>query len=252
MFCETADTQDGWNWSKTRSLTTLQADQELYNEIASSDAIDQFTDPKTLVRLLRLSIGNQMDTAAKMDKIHLKITEETKYLSKKVEKLDDKNKEMDQYSRKGVAILTGLQSEEDETQVKLVDTVLGKLNSFYSPNPPLNYKDFIAIHRNGKEGRNGRPPTITLKFLRYYEKEYFFRGDIKRKFKAEGLNLFHSLCNGLMNEQKMIKEYKDTKFVYYAGHGRQFTVCTKENEFYNNVSNYNDFLAKIKSNDNDF
>ena len=54
----------------------------------------------------------------------------------------------------------------------LCNKVVETLNKTLDPSSQefLSLKDFVAIHRNGLNGRNGKPPSITIKFLRYFEK----------------------------------------------------------------------------------
>ncbi len=86
---------------------------------------------------------------------------------------------MDQYSRKGVMTISGFKYDTASPQDALATEVVNMLNNIVISTPPLTCQDFAAIHRNSKEGKGGRPPTITVKFLRYTDKNKFFTPSVK-------------------------------------------------------------------------
>ena len=141
-----------------------------YNEsIAKSDSNENLTDISSLARLLKLALNTNLIT----QQIVKQVTEDTTNVKRRLSNVENNLVRLEQYSRKDVAILTGVEYEEGETTNKLVNTVLNHLNAVDIPQE-ITYKDFSAVHRNGRKGKGGKPPSVTLNFLRLYEKELFF------------------------------------------------------------------------------
>ena len=123
------------------------------------------------------------------------------------------------------------------------------LNKVLPPNKLLNTRDFVDIHRNSKFGKNGRPPTITAKFIRYSDKNLLFTKDSirNRKTKLPGISFFHNMCKALIEEQDKIANHTYVKFVRYEGDNRHFAVCMEYDNkasFLNYIQNYKQFCSK--------
>ena len=159
---------------------------------------------------------------------------------------------MDQYSRKSVMIATGIRFTEQETQHQLEETVLGMINTILASSQyTFTIRDFVAIHRNGRYMKGSRPPSVTVKFLRYFDKDLLFtkRYIQCRKSNFAGVNFHHCLCTGLIKEQKLLEGHPSVKFVKFEG-TRLFTVCIrgaqgKEDIFYNRIHNYTELVNKL-------
>ena len=215
-------------------------DVDWYNSKMQSEEMDDISDISSLGRLLKLSINSNLLTQTFVKCV----TEESANIKHKLKKVEDDISRIDQYSRKDVAILTGVPYKEEETTEQLVDSVLQHLNAT-KLQQKLTYKDFSAIHRNVK-GKNSRPPSITLKFLRLHEKDLFFSRTHKMILKTKGLNIFHCLCPRMIDEQSLIDEHVETDYVFYSGPAKKFDVKLKCSEYMNYVSSYNDFLTKYE------
>ena len=236
-------------------------DAALFEEIQNSDNVEDFSDTKTLIRLLRFSISNQTKTSMNIQSSINNLQQSMSKLENNVEEIDQKTEKvkdrvilleehhaiMDQYSRKDVSILTGLEYYDTETPDQMTKAVLGKLNSIY-PYPPLTLKDFVAIHRNRKPtAPSNRPPSVTLKFIRHHEKDFFMSKEVKQKLKGMKLNIFHAMCPALIEYQELIKNHSDVKYVFYDGPQRKFVIkLIKSDKFMRYVSSYNDFLKQYK------
>ena len=232
------------------------SDSELFAKLTDSDPSDleDFAEPTTMVRLFKLILVNQESSRKTLDSTLANLTSKTNHNTHKINDLESKFNDLDQYSRKPTAILTGLSMQDGESRDMLVGRVLDVLNGslmFPGSANKLCYKDFAAIHRNGLTGRGGRPPSITLKFLRYYEKDALFSRQAKGNIKKLGCNIFHALCPGYIKEQNKIKEHSSVKFVNYDGPGRNFSVCMHSGKFINRVVSNNDFLSKLNEHDCD-
>ena len=160
---------------------------------------------------------------------------------------------MDQYSRKAVMIVTGLRYEEDED----VGAHVCKCLNHIMPNAQLTMKDFVAVHRNGKSrGEGFRPPSITVKFLRYWEKDRFFckRAIDNRKLMYKGVNFHHNICTDLIAMQKQLQSCEEVKFARYEA-GGYFTVCMYDGpddvKFVNRVKTFEQFMDLTKGSADD-
>ena len=231
--------------SKPDSVSKL-SDDQLFEKISSSDTLEEFSDPSVTIKLLRLVLTKQESSTKKIESAVSKLTSKSNENAKRISNLESDFNNLDQYSRKPVAILTGLTVSPGENRENLFQSVITTLNGALGSNQEhLCRKDFVAIHRNGLTGHNGRPPSIIVKFLRYFEKDLFFTKQSKQYFKQNGLNIFHGLCPGFIREQDEIKRHNDVKFVTYDGPGRHFSVCLKNGNFINRVKSYNDFITKF-------
>ncbi len=148
-------------------------------------------------------------------------------------------------------IVTGLPFQEDETQDTLQTTVLGMFNEILVKRGyELSMLDLSAMHRNGRKMKGNRPPSITVKFLRFHEKDLFFEKEtIKyRKDLFKGVNFFHCMAKGMINEQENIKAHPAVKFVIFEGSG-YFSVCLHgrvKDIFLNRIYSYKQFVDKFE------
>ena len=157
---------------------------------------------------------------------------------------------LDQYSRKDVAILTGLQFSAGESQSQLETAVIQTINTITGK--VFTERDFTAIHRNGNRNKdNGRPPSVTVKFLRLTDKEMLFNRNVisKRRAMFPLLNFHHCLCKSLIDVQSRISSHNDVKFVRFMGDNKFFNVCIKRNNhddtFLSRIQNYDHFLSEL-------
>ena len=159
----------------TRSSVT--EDELLIAELNEAYAdVTKFSDLSTVIKLLRYQINQNATLTAKVEKNSDGIAvlqEENRSLRTKVQTLEEDTVRLDQYSRKDVLIVTGLGMDENETRADLVELITGMFNKICT-NRTLTSFDFCAIHRNGTEYKNNRPPSATVKFLRFTDKDLFF------------------------------------------------------------------------------
>jgi hypothetical protein len=165
-------------------------------------------------------------------------------LFKQVKFLTEQVIQQDQYSRKDIVIMTGLTYEEGESQEELATSVTRILNQSTGNSLNLTKRDFIAIHRNRINLNSDRPPTVTIKFLRFTDKDAMFTkmAFAKRKAIYPYIKLHHGLCPGLIEERNKISNHENVKFCRYEGANIFFTVCVvfsgKLDRFYNRIRNY--------------
>ncbi len=184
---------------------------------------------------------------------HLK--SENAMLKGSIDLMQEKFVRLDQYSRKDVVIMTGLAYDQinGERQSDLKRNVVDTINSI--THQSFTIRDFVAIHRNGRTIKgNGRPPSITIKFLRFYDKDHLFSkgANSNRKKSFRGINFHHCLCEGMIAIQNLILSENSVKFVRYMGANRHFTVCVKkeggDDVFINRIQSVAQFkieLAKL-------
>ena len=88
-------------------------------------------------------------------------------------------------------------------------------------NYELRMTDFIAIHRNGRKMNGSRPPSVTVKFLRFFEKDMMFDKQVinARQRMFSGVNFFHCLCRGII--LYMIQP----KGKNYSSYRSRYSVC---------------------------
>ena len=178
-------------------------------------------------------------------------------LKSKVGMLEEDLVRLDQYSRKDVLILTGLSFATGEPLHELQERVLSMFNDILGPRGyTYSMIDFVAIHRNGNRNKgNGRPPSVTVKFVRFYDKDFLFAKSYIaiRKARYRGIGFHHCMCAGMIEQQNLIAECRNVKFVRYDGCNLHFTVCVKgegssDDIFYNRVKSFAHFQELVKSN----
>lgn len=214
------------------------------------------------LKQLVVEIKNQNDVIIQNQQKHFELLEkntldinelknENQHLKRRLDLLDEQFVRMDQYSRKSVMIVTGMKLEDSETQYELENKILGMLKSISGTN--FSMADFAAIHRNGRFYKNSRPPSITVKFLRYFDKDGLFnrRAISTRKAKFPGIAFHHGMCPGLIAVQSQLTDHSRVKFVIYEGANRHFTICIKgpsggSDSFMNRVQSLSQFEAKLR------
>jgi len=172
-------------------------------------------------------------------------------LFKQVNFLTEQVIQQDQYSRKDIVIMTGLSYEEGESQEELTTSVIKVLNRTTGNSLNLTNRDFIAIHRNRINLNSNRPPTVTIKFIRFTDKDAMFTKLVfaKRKELYPDIKLHHGLCPGLIEERNKISNHENVKFCRYDGANRFFTVCIvtpgKPDRFLNRIRSLEHFNSEM-------
>lgn len=141
---------------------------------------------------------------------------------------------LEQYSRKDVITLTGLEYYENEHPHDLMMKVCNIFNTISIPNynddhhPYFNRNAFSAIHRNGYRGNRGKPPTVTVKFISLMDKDLIMRNKGLVRKNNPNINLFHSMAKGTRDIKSDIESSEYVKFAEYNGINEGFSVCLVE------------------------
>ena len=212
------------------------------------------SDNKAINDKLDKILSNQDNILCTLQQNSKKIVElehENTELKSKVNLLSETITRLDQYSRKGVMIITGVHKDDSETPDGLRQKVVGLLNKLLSSDKHLNVRDFIDIHRNSKFGKAGKPPSITAKFIRYTDKNLFFNRTvaINRKTRLPGVGLFHNMCPAFIEEQNKIQEHDNIKFVRFEGDNRYFTVFAEfegQDKMFKQIKCFKQFKVEYK------
>lgn len=217
----------------------------LWGELNSATDLTQFCELSKIIQLLRYSINSnnalQQQVQTNSEDIN-QMKSDMGELHSRIDELQADRDRMDQYSRKDVAIVTGLAMPPGETRQQLYQAVTGTFNR--ACNTTLNGTDFIAIHRNSAAYKGSRPPTITCKFIRFTDKDIVFERENKLKLKTAGVNIHHNMCKSLIAEQDKLSNQLDVKFVIYQGYNRHFSVHLNNGKYINKIVNLKDFLRK--------
>ena len=213
--------------------------------------IDQIVEMFTTLQEQNTEILGKLDCIENIKSDIVQIKEENSALKSRVCLLEEDNCRLDQYMRKNVMIVSGLSFETTETSEELQQKILGMLNTIYRPTGlVLDFRDLIACHRNGRKGNGNRPPSVTVKFVRYMDKDRLFTRQFValRKKEFRGVNFHHNLCKRLIHEQKLINEHSNlVKFSFFAGDNKFFSVCISgnhEDKFLNFIRNYKHFVLE--------
>ena len=181
-----------------------------------------------------------------------RLQDENVKLKKEVAILNEQMIRLDQYSRKDILIMTGVEYNESESDGELASKVTNILNRISGMS--LNIRDFIAIHRNGRSTRNNRPPTVTVKFLRFTDKDVIFtrRSLSNCRSMFSHVKLHHGLCPGLIDIRNKLAQVDQVKFARFDGGNRFFTVCVTNGDddiFFKRIQNVAQLeieMAKLK------
>ena len=187
-----------------------------------------------------------------------KLEEENVRLNSEVKLLQEKVNEQDQYSRKDIVILTGLPYTQEESLTDLNRTVVEILNKITGNQLSLNCRDFVAVHRNRKNPTNSRPPTVTIKFLRFSDKDAMFTKRARNALKQmySHIRLHHGLSPGYIDIRNKLSNCNSVKFVRYEGANRFFTVCVSSGTddpdiFLNRIRNIEHFKTEMSKINNE-
>ena len=143
----------------------------LLNRSDSFSADSLSKDPQVAIfQLLRYIANSQKELSANVvamqERINILKTD-NKELRSEVKCLTEEVVKLDQYSRKGVMTVTGLEYENGEEQEALESSITSMLNEITPPGPGqrrISPADFVAVHRKGKAtkiGRNNEPRQPT-------------------------------------------------------------------------------------------
>ena len=198
-------------------LTATQELKKMYFEIKQTTEAQLLKQDEILAKL-------QQNTQDVKD---LKM--ENQKLKSRLATTEEELNRAEQYSRKDVLIITGLGFEDNETDKQLQTSVIGMFNDLLkraNKGYELSMLDFCAIHRNGRKMRNNRPPSITVKFLRFFEKDMLFDKAVVRSRKTyyPGINFFHCMSKGMIEVQRVIEQNNAVKFCKFEA-GGYFSVC---------------------------
>lgn len=214
-----------------------------YNKAVGSGSEEIFEEPNAMLKMMKLTLNTSLSTQSMMSNVNERMSNITTRMSN----IEERQMVLEQYSRKDVVIMTGFPQQEEETQENLQRQVLGLLNAVKPPRyQDFTLKDFSAIHRNGK-GKNNRPPSITIKFLRLHEKDLFFAKPVKQLIRNKRVNIFHSLCQAMIDEMKGIERHDLVNYVYYSGPARHFVVKLNCGDYLNYIRNYNEFVTNLST-----
>ena len=186
---------------------------------ATTNALSQIqealTHEKKLNEELKLTVSSQEQLINHLQLRHKQMDERVLYL--------------EQYSRKDVVTLTGLSYHEHESDLELRNKVCHLLNTLqiptYNDEPYFTFSAFSAIHRNGRRGNRGKPPTVTVKFLSLMDKDLVMKNKSQLRRMNPGTNLFHSMAMGTRDVKSKLEQSKYVKFAEYNGMNEGFSVC---------------------------
>ena len=233
----------------TRSQLT--EDELLIQELNASDDLSEFADLTKIAQMFRYSISQQSKIIDQVDKNSEDIAtlkQENSKLKVRLDNLNEDRIRIEQYSRKDVLLVTGLKMEDRESQSQLFQKITGIFNDITENyDRTFTKDDFIAVHRNGISYKGNRPPTVTVKFLRFYDKDVMFNKDTRTKLRVmfDGVKFHHNMCRPLIEEQNRINEHASVKFSIYQGDRSNFSVYLHEGQFMNKIKNYADLIKKL-------
>ncbi len=232
----------------------ISEDSKLLDDLNSAEDLEPYKDVSVVIQLLRLLLNKQDTDRAVLIEVKEDVDvlkKENSQLKQRMMRLDEDHARLEQYSRKAVMIMSGVEMPSEESPQQLAESVLGLLNPLINNGPPLTVFDLVAIHRNGRSYKQNRPPSITVKFIRYYQKEQFFNKIAKNKLKAicSTANYFHNMCKYFIDEQDKIRSNPEVKWVRYDGDRRGFTVCLANGNFVNFVQSNRNFVQLLEEQD---
>ena len=137
---------------------------------------------------------------AKKNKIIQDLKSEVDSLSTKAEKLEKLQDQQAQYSRRNCFLVHGIAEEKEEiTDEVIINTLNEKLDSKIT----LQYIE--KTHRIGEPKKtSGKTRPITVKFVRYNDRNRVFRN--KKKLKGQKISITESLTKTRMDKLKQAKE----------------------------------------------
>lgn len=159
-------------------------------------------------------------------------------------------RKLEQYSRRGTAILTGVSYNVDENLEEKVCKIVNCTNIL-----PMEFDtSYIShVHCNRANPQSKKPPSITLSFVRSIDKDRLmtkkkqFKESVSTKLPAYGknINLHHLLSPACVTAKSELENFDEVLWVDYRGHIKNFVVKLKNGEFIRNISNATDLQTKV-------
>ena len=182
-----------------------EADKDVYT-LAHTTQDHQIKEEKQLIDLtesinfLSDKFKKNEESRAKKDKIIQDLKSEVDSLSTKVEKLEKLQDQQEQYSRRNCLLVHGIAEEKEEITDEVIINIL---NEKLDPEITLQYIE--KTHRIGEPKKTrGKTCPITVKFVRYNDRNRVFRN--KKKLKDQKISITESLTKTRMDQLKQTKE----------------------------------------------
>lgn len=140
----------------------------------------------------------------------------------------------DAYSGRTTVILANIPEDEHEDPDMLAERV--------SALAGVSVSGIGHVHRNRKR-HPGKPRTVTLQFIRAYDKDQIMRR--KRQLKQQcGVGVYHHMTPALIKTKEDLEKISGVNWVGFGGHSRMFTVNFGDNQVCTRVLSLSDFVDR--------
>ena len=124
---------------------------------------------------------------------------EVSFLKERIDLLEKKSDDSEQYSRKNCLLVHGVEEQEQENTDNIVLNVIKEHLDI-----ELLVKDFDRSHRFGKSNSKSKRRPIIVKFISYNDRRAIFNN--KKRLKGTGISITESLTAERMRKLKSARD----------------------------------------------
>ena len=132
------------------------------------------------------------------EKIINGLQNEVSFLKERIDLLEKKSDDSEQYSRRNCLLVHGVEEQEQENTDNIVLNVIKEHLDI-----ELLVKDFDRSHRTGKSNSKSKRRPIIVKFISYNDRRAIFNN--KKRLKGTGISITDSLTAERMRQLKKCK-----------------------------------------------
>ena len=133
------------------------------------------------------------------EKIINGLQNEVSFLKERIDLLEKKSDDSEQYSRRNCLLVHGVEEQEQENTDNIVLNVIKEHLDI-----ELSVKDFDKSHRIGKSNSKSKRRPIIVKFISYNDRRAIFNN--KKRLKGTGISITESLTAERMRQLKSARD----------------------------------------------
>ena len=158
----------------------------------------QLEEPKRSVEVMPDKFDEYEKDRKEKEKIINGLQNDVSFLKERIDLLEKKSDDSEQYSRRNCLLVHGVEEQEQENTENIVLNVIKELDI------ELSVKDLNRSHRIGKSSSKSKRRPIIVKFISYNDRREIFNN--KKRLKGTGLSITESLTAERMRQLKKARD----------------------------------------------
>ena len=161
--------------------------------------VKQLEELKSSVEVMSDKFDEYEKDRKEKEKIINGLQNEVSFLKERIDLLEKKSDNSEQYSRRNCLLVHGVEEQEQENTDNIVLNVIKE-----HLDTELSVKDLDSSHRIGKSNSKSKRRPIIVKFISYNDRRAFFNN--KKRLKGTGISITESLTAERMRQLKSARD----------------------------------------------